>query len=106
MYGCTRSGPGSPARGSSTARGDGSAGASYARGAGNRKPTTFGGEHLSEQRVVLVTGGGTGIGAATARLLRTAGHQVVISRRRPEPLRRVTEETGACSNALAVSNWP
>ncbi|PNE38150.1 hypothetical protein AOB60_29010 [Streptomyces noursei] len=60
-----------------------------------------------------MTGGGTGIGAATARLLRTAGHQVVISRRRPEPLRRVAEETGACSprasacsNALAVSNWP
>ncbi|GAA2346956.1 SDR family oxidoreductase [Streptomyces caniferus] len=53
---------------------------------------------MSEQRVVLVTGGGTGIGAATARLLRTAGHQVVISGRRPEPLRRVAEETGALAH--------
>ncbi|MER5780903.1 SDR family oxidoreductase [Streptomyces mobaraensis] len=53
---------------------------------------------MSEQRVVLVTGGGTGIGAATARLLRAAGHQVVISGRRPEPLHRVAEETGALAH--------
>ncbi|GHE64623.1 3-oxoacyl-ACP reductase [Streptomyces longispororuber] len=53
---------------------------------------------MAEQRVVLVTGGGTGIGAATARLLRAAGHQVVISGRRPEPLRRVAEETGALAH--------
>ncbi|MFF4223685.1 SDR family NAD(P)-dependent oxidoreductase [Streptomyces abikoensis] len=53
---------------------------------------------MTEQRVVLVTGGGTGIGAATARLLRAAGHQVVISGRRPEPLRRVAEETGALAH--------
>ena len=53
---------------------------------------------MSEQRVVLVTGGGTGIGAATARLLRSEGHQVVISGRRPEPLRRVAEETGALAH--------
>ncbi|MGP8298337.1 SDR family NAD(P)-dependent oxidoreductase [Streptomyces inhibens] len=52
---------------------------------------------MSEQRVVLVTGGGTGIGAATARMLRT-GHQVVISGRRSEPLRRVAEETGALAH--------
>ncbi|MFF9788535.1 SDR family NAD(P)-dependent oxidoreductase [Streptomyces nigrescens] len=54
---------------------------------------------MSEKRVVLVTGGGTGIGAATARLLCTAGHQVVISGRRPEPLRRVAEETGALAHS-------
>ncbi|MEV0501174.1 SDR family oxidoreductase [Streptomyces spectabilis] len=53
---------------------------------------------MAEQRVVLVTGGGTGIGAATARLLRADGHQVVISGRRPEPLRRVAEETGALAH--------
>ncbi|ARX89380.1 dehydrogenase [Streptomyces alboflavus] len=45
-----------------------------------------------------MTGGGTGIGAATARLLRSEGHQVVISGRRPEPLRRVAEETGALAH--------
>ncbi|MEV3992597.1 SDR family oxidoreductase [Streptomyces sp. NPDC049837] len=50
---------------------------------------------MPESRVVLVTGGGTGIGEATARLLRSAGHEVVISGRRPDPLHRVAEETGA-----------
>ncbi|HSX97785.1 MAG TPA: SDR family oxidoreductase [Streptomyces sp.] len=50
---------------------------------------------MSDQRVVVVTGGGTGIGAATARLLRAAGHDVVVSGRRPEPLQRVAQETGA-----------
>lgn len=53
---------------------------------------------MTEQRVVLVTGGGTGIGAATARLLRAAGHHVVISGRRPEPLHRLAEETGALAH--------
>lgn len=50
---------------------------------------------MAEQRVVIVTGGGTGIGAACVRLLREGGHQVVLSGRRPEPLRRLAEETGA-----------
>jgi len=35
---------------------------------------------------VLVTGGGTGIGAAVARLLREAGDEVAILGRRPEAL--------------------
>ncbi|MEV7277864.1 SDR family oxidoreductase [Streptomyces sp. NPDC093111] len=50
---------------------------------------------MADQRVYLVTGGGTGIGAATARLLREAGHHVVVSGRRPEPLRLVAAESGA-----------
>ncbi|MFI2351075.1 SDR family NAD(P)-dependent oxidoreductase [Streptomyces sp. NPDC019443] len=50
---------------------------------------------MTHQRVVVVTGGGTGIGAATARLLRATGHDVVISGRRPEPLHRIAQETGA-----------
>ncbi|UQI46276.1 SDR family oxidoreductase [Streptomyces sp. HU2014] len=53
---------------------------------------------MTDQRVVIVTGGGTGIGAATARLLRAAGHQVVVSGRRPEPLERLAEETGALAH--------
>ncbi|MER6994517.1 SDR family oxidoreductase [Streptomyces sp. NPDC000410] len=53
---------------------------------------------MADQRVVLVTGGGTGIGAATARLLRAAGHHVVVSGRRPEPLERIAEETGALAH--------
>ncbi|GAU70209.1 oxidoreductase [Streptomyces sp. NBRC 110611] len=51
-----------------------------------------------------MTGGGTGIGAATARLLRTAGHQVVISGRRPEPLHRLAEETGALAHPADVTD--
>ncbi|MEU7039589.1 SDR family oxidoreductase [Streptomyces varsoviensis] len=53
---------------------------------------------MSDQRVVIVTGGGTGIGAATVRLLHAAGHQAVISGRRPEPLHRLAEETGALAH--------
>ncbi|MEU7133470.1 SDR family oxidoreductase [Streptomyces sp. NPDC046261] len=53
---------------------------------------------MADQRVFIVTGGGTGIGAATARLLREAGHKVVISGRRAEVLRRVAEETGALAH--------
>jgi NAD(P)-dependent dehydrogenase (short-subunit alcohol dehydrogenase family) len=46
-------------------------------------------------RVVLVTGGGTGIGAAVARALGAAGDRVVICGRREAPLRAVADETGA-----------
>ncbi|GGY16458.1 SDR family NAD(P)-dependent oxidoreductase [Streptomyces tanashiensis] len=50
---------------------------------------------MADERVYLVTGGGTGIGAATAQYLARAGHKVAVSGRRPEPLRLVAEETGA-----------
>ncbi|MEU7166264.1 SDR family oxidoreductase [Streptomyces morookaense] len=53
---------------------------------------------MMDGRVVIVTGGGTGIGAATARLLCAAGHRVVVSGRRPEPLQRIAEETGALAH--------
>ena len=46
-------------------------------------------------RVVLVTGGGTGIGAAVAAQLAGAGDRVVICGRREAPLRAVAEKTGA-----------
>lgn len=46
-------------------------------------------------RIVLVTGGGTGIGAAVAAQLRAAGDRVVICGRRAEPLQRVADQTGA-----------
>ncbi|MBD8418274.1 SDR family NAD(P)-dependent oxidoreductase [Klebsiella pneumoniae] len=46
-------------------------------------------------RVVVITGGGTGIGAACARLMRAAGERVFITGRREAPLQAVANETGA-----------
>jgi len=46
-------------------------------------------------KVVLVTGGGTGIGAAVARQLTAAGDRVVVCGRREPPLRAIGDETGA-----------
>jgi NAD(P)-dependent dehydrogenase (short-subunit alcohol dehydrogenase family) len=48
-----------------------------------------------EGKVAIVTGGGSGIGAATARLLIAEGAHVVVTGRRPEPLREVAQATGA-----------
>ncbi|WP_406404475.1 SDR family oxidoreductase [Streptomyces sp. NBC_00879] len=59
---------------------------------------------MVSKRVVLVTGGGTGIGAATARLLREAGHHVVVSGRRPEPLERLAKETGVLGHPSDIGD--
>jgi NAD(P)-dependent dehydrogenase (short-subunit alcohol dehydrogenase family) len=45
-------------------------------------------------RTALVTGGGTGLGAAIARALHGAGASVVVVGRRPEPLEAVVAELG------------
>lgn len=47
-----------------------------------------------DARVALVSGGGTGIGAATARRLAAAGMQVAVMGRRREPVERVAGEIG------------
>jgi meso-butanediol dehydrogenase/(S,S)-butanediol dehydrogenase/diacetyl reductase len=54
-------------------------------------------------RVVLVTGGGTGIGAAVASQLAEAGDQVVICGRRREPLQKLASQTGALAVVADVS---
>jgi 2-deoxy-D-gluconate 3-dehydrogenase len=51
--------------------------------------------------VALVTGGGTGIGLATARLLVAEGWRVTISGRRPDVLESAVEELGEATLAVA-----
>jgi meso-butanediol dehydrogenase/(S,S)-butanediol dehydrogenase/diacetyl reductase len=53
---------------------------------------------------VLVTGGGTGIGAAVAATLRAAGDDVAILGRRPETLAAVAASTGALDVVCDVSD--
>ena len=45
-------------------------------------------------KVALITGGGTGIGAASARRIAVEGGQVVVMGRRESPLRSVAEDCG------------
>jgi len=45
-----------------------------------------------ENKVAIVSGGGTGIGAATARVFATEGAKVVVTGRRTEPLEAVAAE--------------
>jgi NAD(P)-dependent dehydrogenase (short-subunit alcohol dehydrogenase family) len=53
---------------------------------------------VTTNRSVLITGGGTGIGAAVARRLAGAGYGVCVAGRRPEPLAQVA----AAVDGLAV----
>ena len=45
-------------------------------------------------KVAIITGGGSGMGAATARLFAAEGAHVVVTGRRPEPLDTVAREVG------------
>ena len=47
---------------------------------------------MVEKKVVLITGGGSGIGAATARRLAADGWSVAVTGRRVEPIRMVADE--------------
>jgi meso-butanediol dehydrogenase/(S,S)-butanediol dehydrogenase/diacetyl reductase len=53
---------------------------------------------------VLITGGGSGIGAAAAAQLADEGWDVCVAGRRPEPLRKVAARTGAHPVPVDVSD--
>lgn len=60
---------------------------------------------VSSARVALVTGGGTGIGCAAAKLLARDGHAVMLSGRRVEPLAdaaRMLAESGSRVSYVAA----
>jgi len=59
---------------------------------------------VSPPRAVLVTGGGTGIGAAVARALTAGGDLVAILGRRPGALAEVAAQTGALDVVCDVSD--
>lgn len=55
-------------------------------------------------KTALITGGGTGIGAAVARRIRSEGGNVALVGRRREPLQAVADEIGAAVFAADASD--
>jgi meso-butanediol dehydrogenase/(S,S)-butanediol dehydrogenase/diacetyl reductase len=53
-------------------------------------------------RVALITGGGTGMGAAMARRFAASGAKVAVTGRRPEPLQHIAEQIGGLALAVDV----
>jgi citronellol/citronellal dehydrogenase len=67
-------------------------------------------EDANSGRVALISGGGTGIGRATARELAATGARVVVCGRRPDPLQAVRAEIeadgGECLDVAADLREP
>ncbi|MEU0897809.1 SDR family oxidoreductase [Streptomyces massasporeus] len=57
---------------------------------------------MSDSQVALITGGGSGIGAAVARQLLDAGHRVAVTGRGEERLRAFAEELGRPEELLTL----
>lgn len=55
-------------------------------------------------KLALITGGGTGIGAATARIFAAAGATVIVTGRRPGPLEEVAAAVGGHAMPCDVSD--
>ena len=60
--------------------------------------------NVFDGRHALITGGGSGIGAATARMLAGSGARVSLLGRRPDALKGIAKETGASAFACDVTD--
>ena len=63
---------------------------------------------MTEQRTVVITGAGTGIGAACARLYAQEGARLVLIGRRRAPLEQVAQDTGGLilvGDAACPQTW-
>jgi NAD(P)-dependent dehydrogenase (short-subunit alcohol dehydrogenase family) len=59
---------------------------------------------LLDGKLAIVTGGGSGIGEATAKVFAEAGAKVVVTGRRSEPLEQVAKEIGGHAMVCDVSD--
>ena len=60
-------------------------------------------QHYIEKKVIIITGGSSGFGLATARILLEMGAYVVITGRNTERLRKAEDELNGGDNLLAIA---